>query len=148
MASDARAAFAWTAVTFPRQRYVWFALKNPRVLRSTILWISNGGRHYPPWSGRHVNVMGLEEVTANFHYGLKESVAPSALSKRGIATSVTLDQRRPLVVNYVTCVADIPRGFDRVSRVEREGGGARLVADSGTSVRVPVDVDFVSGGGA
>ena len=127
--------FAWTAVTFARQRYVWLALKDPRVLRSTILWLSNGGRHYPPWSGRHVSVMGLEEVTANFHYGLKESVAPNPLSKRGIATSVKLDPRRPLVVNYIMCVAEAPRGFDRASDVERDRGGVRLVAHSGKSVR-------------
>ena len=65
--------FAWTAVTFPQERYVWFALKDPRILRETIFWLSNGGRHYPPWSGRHVNVMGLEEVTSYFHLGLAES---------------------------------------------------------------------------
>jgi hypothetical protein len=148
VASDGRAPIAWTAVTFAKQRYVWLALKDPRVLRSTILWLSNGGRHYPPWSGRHVNVLGLEEVTANFHYGLKESVAPNPLSKRGIATSIRLDPRRPLVVNYVMCVAEIPRGFDRVAEVQPEGDGVRLSAASGKSVRVPLDVGFLSGGHA
>ena len=74
LASNTDDPFAWTAVAFSKQRFVWFALKNPRVLHSTILWFSNGGRHYGPWNGRHVTVMGLEEVTANFHYGLAESV--------------------------------------------------------------------------
>jgi hypothetical protein len=147
MASDDRAPFAWTAVTFARQRYVWLALKDPRVLRSTILWISNGGRHYPPWSGRHVNVMGLEEVTANFHYGLSESVAPNPLSKRGIATSVMLDPRRPLVVNYIMCVAQIPRAFDRVERVEPVRDGVRVTSCSGKSLQVPLEVSFLGGGG-
>jgi len=127
---------------------VWLALKDPRVLRSTILWISNGGRHYPPWSGRHVNVMGLEEVTANFHYGLKESVAPNPLSKRGIATTVMLDPRRPLVVNYIMAVAEVPRAFDRVVRVEAEQESVRVTSGSGKSVRVPLDVSFLNGGGA
>src|SRR5688500_4582694 len=148
LASKVRVHFAWTAVTFARQRYVWFALKDPRVLRSAILWISNGGRHYPSWSGRHVNVMGLEEVTAYCHLGLKESVGANPLSKRGIATSLKLDPRRPLVVNYVTCVAEIPRGFDRVSEVDREGGGVRIVSGTGKSVRVPLDVSFLDGGHA
>ena len=58
LVSDAKAPFAWTAVTFPKERYVWFALKDPRVLRETVFWLSNGGRHYPPWNGRHVNVHG------------------------------------------------------------------------------------------
>ena len=60
-------------MTFPAERFVWFALKDPRILRKTVLWISNGGRHYPPWNGRHINVMGLEEVTAYFHLGLADS---------------------------------------------------------------------------
>ena len=59
MVSDTRLPFAWTAVAFPQQRQVWFALKDPRLLRATIFWISNGGRYYPPWNGRHRNVMGL-----------------------------------------------------------------------------------------
>ena len=61
--SDPSVPFAWTAVTFPKERYVWFALKDPKVLRETVFWFSNGGRHYPPWSGRHTSVLGLEEVT-------------------------------------------------------------------------------------
>src|SRR5436190_8819183 len=120
LASDRVPPFAWTAVTFNRQRFVWFALKDPRVLRSTILWISNGGRHYAPWSSRHVNVLGLEEVTANFHYGLAESVADNPLRRRGHETFVQLDPRRPLVVNYVMAVADIPAGFDAVAHIEPE----------------------------
>ena len=72
--SDVKEPFAWTAVTFLEEGYVWFALKDPRVLRETVFWFSNGGRHYPPWNGRHINVLGLEEVCSNFHPGLAESV--------------------------------------------------------------------------
>lgn len=101
--------FAWTAVTFPSEHYVWFALKDPRVLRSTVLWISNGGRHYPPWNGRHVSVMGLEDVTSYFHLGLAESARPNPVSKRGIATYLTLKANTPLTVNYIMGVAATPR---------------------------------------
>jgi hypothetical protein len=93
LVADDAAPLAWTAVTFAEQRYVWFALKDPRVLRSTIFWISNGGRHYAPWSGRHVNVLGLEDVTADFHYGLAESAATtrsrSAATRPGSSSSRT-----------------------------------------------------------
>jgi hypothetical protein len=146
VASDDRRRFCWTAVTFPGERYVWFALKDPSVLRSTILWFSNGGRHYPPWSGRHVSVLGLEEVTANFHYGLAESARVNAMSRRGIATSVKLDPRRPLVVNYVMAVAEVPRGFDKVAEIEADEGGVRVVSSSGKSVLAPLDLGFLSGG--
>src|SRR5205814_1633800 len=101
LVSDTGAPFAWTAVTFLKQRYVWFALKDPGVLRETIFWISNGGRHYPPWNGRHVNVMGLEEVTSYFHLGLAESARKNPLSTKGIPSCVQLNPRRPLTVNYI-----------------------------------------------
>ena len=140
--------FAWTAVTFPRERYVWFALKDPRVLRGTIFWLSNGGRHYPPWNGRHVNVLGLEEVTSYFHLGLAESARSNPFNKLGFATSVKLDPRRPFTVNYLMAVAPIPAGFDRVAAIEPAGAGAgvNLQSASGKTVPVPLDLEFLRGG--
>jgi hypothetical protein len=143
--SDPDLPFAWTAVTFPKLRYAWFALKDPRVLRSTILWISNGGRHYAPWNSRHVNVMGLEEVTAYFHPGLAESAAPNPLSQRGIATSVQLDPARPLTVNYIIAVAPVPEDFDRVERMEADPDrqSVTLLSASGSTAVAPIDLQFL-----
>jgi len=141
--SDPDAEFAWTAVTFTAQRYVWFALKDPRILAGTVFWSSNGGRHYPPWSSRHVNVMGLEEVTSYFAYGLSDSVKPNDLSRHGFKTSVTLNPQHPTTVNYIMAVATVPRTFDRLRRIRRTGSGVTLTADSGVRVDVPLDVDFL-----
>jgi len=140
---EAAPDFAWTAVTFPEQRYVWFALKDPRVLRSTVLWISNGGRHYPPWNGRHVSVMGLEDVTAYFHLGLAESARPNAISKRGIATCLTLKAAVPLTVNYIMGVAAIPRKWGRVKTIIPDAKGVTLHGTQGRAVHVPLDFSFL-----
>ena len=144
--ADERLPFAWTTVTFPQEGYVWFALKDPRVLRSTVLWLSNGGRYYPPWSGRHVSVMGLEEVTSNFHYGLAESVKPNPISNQGHPTSVQLDPDTPLRVPYIMGVAAIPAGFDRVARVEPAAEGITLTSASGKQAPAPVALDFLRPG--
>ncbi len=140
-------ALGWTAVTFARPRYVWFALKDPRVLRQTILWISNGGRHYAPWNGRHVNVMGLEEVTAHFADGLAASARPNALNARGFETRLTLNPRRPTVVNYIMAVAAIPAGFTRVADIQVADDAQAVVLHSaeGRNVRVPLDAAFLHG---
>jgi hypothetical protein len=137
--------FAWTAVTFPRQRYVWFALKNPRVLRHTILWLSNGGRHYAPWNGRHVSMMGLEEVTSYFHEGLAESVCPNALNRQGIPTSLVLRPDRPTVIDYIMAVAQIPAGFDEVRTIRPDREGVALTSVSGKKAVARVDLDFLTG---
>jgi hypothetical protein len=143
LTSDPEHELAWTAVTFPGEGYVWFALKNRRLLASTVLWISNAGRHYPPWNGRHACVMGLEEVTAYFHLGLAESAAPNPLSKRGIPTALRLKPDEPVAIPYVMAVARIPKGFDRVRRIATDGEGVVLEPTKGKGVRVPLDVGFL-----
>jgi hypothetical protein len=145
MVSDADLPFAWTAVAFPKERFVWFALKNPKVLRETVFWLSNRGRHYPPWSSRHLNVMGIEDVTAYFHFGLAESAKPNPISRKGWPTCLTLNPVKPLVVNYIMGVAPIPAGFDQVSAIEpaADNQSITLQAPNGRKAAARVDLRFV-----
>jgi hypothetical protein len=135
--------FAWSAVTFQKERYVWFSLKDPRILRSTILWISNAGRHYPPWNGRHDRVMGFEDVTSYFHYGLAESANPNPVSRMGYATCMKLKKAAPLTVNYIMGVAAIPAKFGRARSITRAPGAIVLASDNGCRVIVKADTDFL-----
>lgn len=148
MASDTTLPFAWTALVVPEENYVWFGLKDPRVLHSTVFWMSNGGRHYAPWSGRHRATIGLEEVTSNFHYGLAESAKPNPLSRAGIETCVQLDPKRTFPINYIMAVSAIPRGFDIVKsiRAAANGKSVTVASQSGKSISVPLNLSFLSGG--
>jgi hypothetical protein len=152
LCADPCVALGWSAVTFPNEGYVWFALRNPRQLTSTLLWFSNGGRRYPPWSSRHVNVMGIEDMTGFFHVGLAASCSPNALSARGIATCLEPDADGRLSIPYIQGVARIPDGFDRVADIEpcdAEGCGARgirILSESGVKVDVRCHVEFVFDG--
>jgi len=144
--ADANQPIAWTAVSFPKQRYVWIALKNPRVLRGTVLWHSNRGRHYAPWSGRHVGVLGLEDVTAYFHDGLAESAARNPLNKLGFPTAFKLDPKNPLAVNYIMACLPTPAGFDGVKAIEPDDAGelVTLISQSGKRVKAKIDVNFLA----
>lgn len=135
--------FAWTAVVFPGEKYVWFSLKDPRVLASTVLWHSNGGRHYAPWNGRHRHVLGLEEVTSHFHDGLAESASKNAVSAAGIPTAVQLSPKKPLTVNVVMGVAEVPEGFEQVTRIDRRADGIVLLGKGGRKVPAPLDWSFL-----
>ena len=132
-------------MTFPKERYAWFALRDPRVLGQTILWISNGGRHYPPWSGRHRRVMGIEDVTSYFHLGLAESAKANPVSRKGSPTSFTLEPQRPLAVNYIMGTVKIPSGFDRVKaiRAATDLDSVTLTSASGKSAKATLDVAFL-----
>jgi hypothetical protein len=136
---------AWTTATFTDRGYLWFALKDPSVLNSTVFWMENRGRHGHPWNGRN-HCLGLEDVTAFFADGLAASTTDNALGRDGVATSVALDPERPTAVNYIQGVARVPSGFDIVQRVDFSPGTATFVSASGHRVAVPVRHEFLKAG--
>ncbi|HUO08822.1 MAG TPA: hypothetical protein VM008_11015 [Phycisphaerae bacterium] len=144
--NDPRDVMGWTAVVFPKEGFVFYTLKDPQVLASTLFWLSNGGRYYAPWSGRHVDVMGLEDITGYFHSGLAESAGRNSLSRRGVRTCVAMDPKRPLVVNYIFGVAAVPAGFDHVKEIVVGHGEVELQSRSGKRVRTVCDGSFLTSG--
>ena len=146
LATKPASPFAWIAVTFPSERYVWFALKDPHVLRQTLLWHSNGGRHYPPWNGRHLNVLGIEDLTSFFHYGLAQSARRNQLNTLGLQTCFPMSPKKSFIVNYIMAVAIVPRGFNDTQRIVPTPGGVKLISSTGKSVTVPLRTDFLHTG--
>ena len=81
---------AWTCAVRGDEGWMWYALKDPKVLRSTLFWIENRGRHGSPWNGRN-NCLGLEDVCGFFADGLVPSTQDNALTKQGVRTAIELD---------------------------------------------------------
>ncbi len=133
---------AWTTVTFPKAGWLWFAIKDPRTLASTVFWHSNGGRHYPPWNGRHRGVLGLEEVTSYFHLGLAESASPNPLSKAGVPTVLGLRRDRVTTINCIMGIVPLPPGFDRLQSLRLKDDHLVARSTSGLDVSHPVDLSF------
>ncbi len=148
LVADPKLQFAWSAVAFPEEGYVWFTLRDPRVLPATILWMSNGGRYSAPWNGRHVNVMGVEDITGFFHTGLAGSAKPNALTKRGLTTCHQMRADRPFAVRYIMAVVAIPRRFERVKEIVVAPGKVTLVGERGVKVSTPLDSAFLKQTGA
>lgn len=135
---------AWSTVTFANCGYLWFSLRDTAVLNSTILWFSHGGRHYAPWNGRHRGVLGVEDVTGNFHFGLAESADQNPRAEQGIPTSLRLTRRQPTEVNYIMGIVPIPADFDRVKAIRFTTGGIVLRSHSGLRIEHQVDWGFVA----
>jgi hypothetical protein len=136
---------AWTAATFPDAGYLWFSLKDPAVLRSTVFWMENHGRHGHPWNGRN-NCLGLEDVTAFFADGLAASTRENVLTKEGIETAVELRADRPTIVNYIQGVVKIPPGFENVKTLEFTPGLVTFISSTGQKVAAPVRHEFLKTG--
>ena len=143
LASDEGVRLGWTAATCEAEGWVWFSLKDPRVLPSTVVWMSNGGRDYPPFSGRHRRVVGLEEVCANFHLGHRASLEGGAPGRAGIPTALELTRERPLVVAYLFGVAALPPGFGSVRELQADNGEIRMQDGAGHEVHVACDPSYV-----
>lgn len=144
LATEPSLAFGWTAATCPAGGWVWFGLKDPRTLPETIVWESNGGRSYPPFSNRHRGVIGLEEVCSYFHLGLTASTAANPVSDLGIPTATTLQPDGAVTIPYIFGVAAIPEGFGAVVAVDEEDGGILLRDAAGREVFAACDVSFVT----
>lgn len=135
--------FAWASVVFPEKKFVWFSLKNPAHLASTVMWHSNGGRNYAPWNGRYRGVIGIEDVTAYFHLGLTASLADNPWKEKGVPTALALTRSKATRIPYIMGVAPLPDGFDIVSTIQRMPTGIRLTAASGTHIDHAVDTTFI-----
>jgi hypothetical protein len=148
LCADPTMEFAWSAVAFPEPGFVWFSFRDPRQLSCTLLWFSNGGRDYSPWNGRHVNVMGIEDMTGYFDMGLAASSRRNPLTERGVRTSLNPDGKGRISIPYIQGVARIPHGFDRVATTETTRAADRIClrADSGNEVTVPCHTEFLKTG--
>jgi len=136
---------AWTTATFSEAGYVWFALKDPAVLNSTVFWMENHGRHGHPWNGRN-HCLGLEDVTAFFADGLAASTKENVLTSEGVATAVELRADQPTAVNYIQGVVKIPEGFENVKTLEFSPGQVTFLSTTGQRVSTPVRHDFLKTG--
>ena len=135
--TEADREWGWSAAVAPAGAWIWFAVRRNDTLRNTLLWMSNGGRDYPPFLGRHRRVIGIEETTSFFHLGHRSSVEPNELTSAGYPTAVPLDPGSTTSTGYAFGVVEAPPGFDRVAELVVEEDRLTLVADSGRATAVP-----------
>ena len=133
--------FAWSAAVL--DGYVWFALKNPVDFPATLLWISNGGRTAPPWNGRHLGRIGIEEVCSYFSNGVAVS-RNNPLAARGIPTTRHFTPSEGVSLCMIHAVALVPDGFGAVARILPDSYTSVVIhGESGAAISVPVNWNFV-----
>ncbi|MFP4579106.1 MAG: hypothetical protein ACLFQ6_00135 [Candidatus Sumerlaeia bacterium] len=144
--ADPSLELAWSSVTFDKG-YVWYSLRDPKHFPCTLLWMSNGGRHYAPWNGRHINVLGVEDMTGFFHLGLAPSVRDNILNAQGIQTSMEIEKDAVAKLPYIQGVCRVPEGFDRVAKIEAISDSEILLrSESGKEQRAKCRADFIRTG--
>ncbi len=142
--SDQRKEFCFSSVSVPEEGWLYFQLKDPKVLAETLWWMSNGGRHFPPWSGRVAATLALEEVTGYFAYGREASLRPNPFTARGYPAACTLAADHPFTVRFIMGVVPIDRSFRGVADIVRRSASAIAIRGrGGESIDVRCAVDFL-----
>lgn len=130
----------WTAVARNAEDDLVLILKNPAELPITMLWLSNGGRDYAPWNGRHVGVLGVED--GRTAVGHAASIAVNDLTREGIPTAFPLGGH----VAFRHVIGALPAGAAGTlpRDVRPDGAGLRLEFDDGATRTVAYDRAFLS----
>ena len=137
--------FGWMAVSRTATRDAMLSLKSPRDYPVTLLWMSNGGRDYAPWNGRHFGVLGVEEGRSYSLYGHRNSIAPNPLSASGVPTALTLDPNGTVAVRNVIGAVALPDSGAAVSALRDRSGSLQLRFEDGIERSVPYDSAFLAG---
>ncbi|MCA0029469.1 hypothetical protein [Mesorhizobium sp. B263B2A] len=127
----------WTALARKAEGDLVLVLKNPAELPVTMLWLSNGGRDYAPWSGRHLGVLGIEDGRAAV--GHAASIGDNWLKREGVATAFALGDS--FSFRHVIGAMPLPGG-EPPQEVVTADGRMRLSA-GGSTWDVPFDSDFL-----
>ena len=77
----------------------WTLQWDGRLLPSCLLWMSNRGRHFPPWNGENLCV-GVEPVASAFDLGPSVAAARNPISQAGIPTAIQFEAHVPLSLGY------------------------------------------------
>lgn len=132
--------FAWSAAVF--ENYVWFSLKNPADFPSTLLWTSNGGRTAPPWNGRHVGRLGIEDVCSHFCDGVDIS-RKDLLADEGIPTTRRFRKEETVSLKLIHGVAPITADFGAILEITPSTQGVITITGETASIEVAVDWKFI-----
>lgn len=106
-ASDAaKLPLEWSCIQRTAFNDAVVLFKPSNLMPQTMLWYSNGGRQAPPWSGRHVDVLGVEDACAWSLYGHSASVERAATGQVDVPLC-TLELGAQLRIPYAIGVHDL-----------------------------------------
>ncbi|MBF9058633.1 hypothetical protein HKCCSP123_05500 [Rhodobacterales bacterium HKCCSP123] len=134
------ARIGWTVAMRNAEDDMLVVLKDARLMPVTMLWVSNGGRDFSPWNGRHTGVLGIEDGCACGAAGLAAALADNRLTAMGVPTVMPLGGAR--TIRHAMVSLPRPPGWSEVAEVTLARGRMTLTEIGGGQVSVPFDSGF------
>ncbi|UVK55613.1 hypothetical protein DBIPINDM_002153 [Mesorhizobium sp. AR02] len=129
----------WTALARQAEDDLVLVLKNPAELPITMLWFSNSGRDYAPWSGRHLGVLGIEDGRAAV--GHAASIGDNWLKREGVATAFALGEGHSFSFRHI--IGALPLSGGQPPREITTANGQMRLSAGGSTREVPFDSAFL-----
>lgn len=126
----------WSAALAKTDGFLFFALKDAALLPHTVLWMSNGGRFYPPWNGRHHAVIGIEEASLDHRL-----IDDPELAAKGLA----LARDRTTTIRYALGAIPAPEGWTSIRDIRLDAGKLIVSDASGETRSVPFWTEHFDG---
>jgi hypothetical protein len=123
----------WSAALAPAEGFLFFAVKDAVLLPHTVLWMSNGGRSYTPWNGRHRAVIGIEEASLDHRLIADPKDKPTGLA---------LGKGKITAVRYALGAIPAPRNWTAVKDIQLGKGQLTLIDASGDRRHLPFLAGF------
>ena len=136
-------SLGWTAVTRPATGDLYLSLRHAQKLPMTMLWHSNGGRDYAPWSGRHRGCLGVEEGAALPMLGFGATETPDPLTSVGQSAGLSLHPGQTVEVRHVIGALAWPSA-EPVASVVADNDTLIVTGEGGARRQVPFDVAFLA----
>ena len=122
------ARLGWSAAVAVKEGFVFFAVKDAAALPQTVLWMSNGGRDYPPWNGRHRAVIGIEEAS------IGDPLSDAASGAQG---GIRLEPDRTTSIAYAFGAIAVPSCWTGIVDIAVKGDRLVLTDASGATRDLP-----------
>lgn len=139
---EADAGIGWTAVTRAAQDDIVVVLKDSALMPVTMLWMSNGGRDYAPWDGRHDGVLGIEDGCAAGSQGHRAAQGENAVTREGVPSALMLAPDTRHTLRHAIAVVPRPKGFDGVKCVEIVDDRLVLTALNGMQTEIRFESQY------
>jgi len=137
---------SWTCVWFPKENFVWFAMKNVDKQPITHFWLEHGGRFQYPWNGRTMCI-AVEDMCMSFPASFRERFPERAemMRKMGMDMDRSFEKDKRYNVNYIEGAIQVCPDFGKVTDIRFEDGCATFVTENGNEKKIDVDWKFVYG---
>lgn len=141
------ARLGWAAVAREAEDDLFLTLKDARAMPVTMLWMSNGGRAYAPWSGRHRGVLGVEDGRTWSLNGHRASIGPNPLHAAGRPTALALVPGGAIELRYALGGLPLPAGWREIAAIVPAESELRLTEAGGGTLSLPFAAGWLLGGG-